>query len=170
MAEGQRPHVDVGQGPGEATAGEVERRLRDVDGDERDAWLAGEQAAEQDLRLRARAGAELHYGERPVHVVRGAREDAVRGRGEDRGLRAGEVVLGNGGDLLVQRGPARVVEEVGGEGLRSRREPPRDVLHDGVIGVRALPAFELERQRETSTPFQNATRSWTSSAPALGVG
>ena len=53
--------------------------------------------------------------------------------GEQGALGAGEVVLGEVGDLLEEVGAALVVEEPGGEGLRRGGEAGEGFVEDGLV-------------------------------------
>ena len=105
--------VDVDAGDGLLQGlGLFEAGGADVDGLVEDVGLDGGGGAEEDAGLGGGACAELGEGDGSVQVA-----DDVRGvGGEDGAFGAGEVVLGEGGDLLEEAGAGLVVEEPRGEG------------------------------------------------------
>ena len=82
-----------------------------VDGLVEEAGLGASGGAEEDAGLGGGACAKLGDGDGAGKK----REDFSGVRGEDGALGAGEVVLGEGGDLLEELGAGLVVEEPGGE-------------------------------------------------------
>ncbi len=114
----------------ERGVGGFERGGADVDGLIEDLRLKARGGAEQDAGLGGGAGAEL--GDRDRWLERA--EDLVGVGGEDRALGAGEVVLGECGDLLEEFGAAVVVEEPGWEGLlRHGGEAGEGGMEDGFV-------------------------------------
>ena len=112
-----------------------EAGVRDVDGLVRHVGLAADGGAEEDAGLGRGAGAELGDGEASSFGVRfrlgGEGDDLVGVGGEEGSLGAGEVVLGELGDLLEEGGAGFVVEEPRGEGSGSGGEAGEGFVGDG---------------------------------------
>jgi len=114
----------------ERGVGGFERGGADVDGLIEDLGLEVRSSAEQDAGLGGGAGAKLGDGDRRLERA----EDLIGVSGEDRALGAGEVVLGELGDLLEELGATFVVEEPGREGvLRRGGEAGEGFVEDGVV-------------------------------------
>ncbi len=114
---------DAGDGALEGGAGVVEGGGADVDGLVEDGGLEAGEGAEEEAGLGGGAGAELGEGD-GVRLRRGAKMVVGVG-GEEDALGAGEVVLGEGGDLLEEAGAGGVVEEPGREGFGVAVRPSR---------------------------------------------
>src|SRR6266851_395985 len=109
---------DVGA---DVLAGRRERGRGDVDGLVDDASLPADCGGEEDSGLGGGACAQFDQGQ-GLSVSSGLLDDFVSVRGEDAALGAGEVVLGQGRNLLEEVGTGFIVEEPGGEGSGARGE------------------------------------------------
>ena len=113
IVSGLRLDEEAGDGGGEGCGGFVECGGADVDRLVEDDGLEAGGGVEEEAGLGGGAGAELgdgYWGDEFQEYVVGA-------GGEDVALGAGEVVLGECGDLLEELGAALVVEEPGWEGF-----------------------------------------------------
>ena len=126
-----RADGDAGDVRFDAGGGFFEGARGDVDGLVEDASLPADGGREEDAGLAGGAGAELEQGE-GVSGGGGGGEDGVGVGGEDGALGAGEVVLGEGGDLLEEGGAAVVVKEPGGEGAGVLEEAGVGLAGDGI--------------------------------------
>jgi hypothetical protein len=124
-----RADGDLGYCAFDTVAGGFECGGADVDGLIEDGGLAAGERAEEDAGLGSGAGAELGDGNRRVE----GEEDLIGVGGEEVALGAGEVVLGECGDLLEEVGAGFVVEEPRGEGLGGSGEAATGFGGDGFI-------------------------------------
>ena len=119
-------HGDAGDVGANAAAGLAECGGGDVYRLVDDGSLPTDGGGEEDAGLGSGAGSELDEGKDRCGIgaagERGLRDDIVGVGGEDAALGAGEIVLGELGDLLEELGAGFIVEEPGGEGLGSRGE------------------------------------------------
>ena len=122
---------DVGE---DVFAGSVEGGLGDVYGLVDDVSLMADGGSEEDAGLGGGACAELDEGEGLPFGAGGGGDDLVGVGGEDAALGAGEVVLGEGGDLLEEMGAGFVVEEPGREGFARGGEAGAGFASDGLGG------------------------------------
>ena len=102
---------DAGEGLFEIKAGFFEGGWANVDGLVEQAGLGGGGGAEEDAGFGRGAGAELDDGDFPANGGKNSRGAF----GEDSAFGAGEIVLGELGNLLEEEGAGFVVEEPGRE-------------------------------------------------------
>src|SRR6185503_18402968 len=101
-------------------AGAVERRDRDIDRLVDHAPLQPDCRREKNARLGGGARSKLDERKGLAWLAGGRTDDLIRVGREDGALDAGQVVLGQRGDLLEEMRTCLVVEEPGRKGLLSR--------------------------------------------------
>ena len=121
---------DAGDGGGEVGGGFGECGGADVDGLVEDLGLEAGGGLEEEAGLGGGAGAKFGDGDGGDEFE----EDFVGVGGEEGALGAGEVILGECGDLLEELGATLVVEEPGREGLLGGGEAGEGFVEDGLGG------------------------------------
>jgi hypothetical protein len=121
--------ADAGDGGGEVGGGFVERGGADVDGLVEDFGLEVSCCEEEEAGFGGGAGAELGDGDGRGEFA----ENVVSVGGEEGALGAGEVVLGECGDLFEELRAALVVEEPRGEGFLRGGEAGKGFVEDGFV-------------------------------------